>query len=153
MNLHVQMNNEVALRPAKVVIAVLRSKGCVALGLRHDGTWALPRGVIKPSETPRTASVRALAEEVGIMAWAFKDLGSRFYEGERRAYIECQHVAGKLENLQPAKFKEVAWKSEDEVLQLIGDRLFENVAGILKMPQPMRARAIPSWMKAKVDAV
>jgi 8-oxo-dGTP pyrophosphatase MutT (NUDIX family) len=63
------------LRPAAVVVAVIpdaERRPCFVItrrasGLRsHGGQWALPGGRLDPGESPETAALRELEEEVGL---------------------------------------------------------------------------------------
>jgi mutator protein MutT len=62
-------------RPAAVAVVVVpdaEGRAAVVLTLRasglrrHGGQWALPGGRLDPGETPETAALRELEEEVGI---------------------------------------------------------------------------------------
>jgi 8-oxo-dGTP pyrophosphatase MutT (NUDIX family) len=71
-------------RPAAVAVVVVPDadgRAAVVLTLRasglrrHGGQWALPGGRLDPGETPETAALRELAEEVGLNAPADHILG------------------------------------------------------------------------------
>src|SRR3954453_22149805 len=53
------------------VVLTLRASGL----RRHSGQWALPGGRLDPGETPETAALRELAEEVGLTLPADHILG------------------------------------------------------------------------------
>jgi mutator protein MutT len=64
-------------RPAAVAVVVVpdgEGRAAVVLTLRasglrrHGGQWALPGGRLDPGETPETAALRELEEEVGLNA-------------------------------------------------------------------------------------
>jgi mutator protein MutT len=71
-------------RPAAVAVVVVpdeTGKAAVVLTLRasglrrHGGQWALPGGRLDPGETPETAALRELEEEVGLILPAGHLLG------------------------------------------------------------------------------
>jgi mutator protein MutT len=71
-------------RPAAVAVVVVpdeEGRAAVVLTLRasglrrHGGQWALPGGRLDPGETPETAALRELEEEVGLNAPAGHLLG------------------------------------------------------------------------------
>lgn len=71
-------------RPAAVAVVVVpdaEGQAAVVLTLRasglrrHGGQWALPGGRLDPGETPETAALRELEEEVGLNAPADHILG------------------------------------------------------------------------------
>lgn len=71
-------------RPAAVALVVVpdeEGSAAVVLTLRasglrrHGGQWALPGGRLDPGETPETAALRELEEEVGLNAPADHLLG------------------------------------------------------------------------------
>ncbi|MFL6233676.1 MAG: NUDIX hydrolase [Thermoanaerobaculia bacterium] len=71
-------------RPAAVAVVVVpdgEGRATVVLTLRasglrrHGGQWALPGGRLDPGETPETAALRELEEEVGLNAPASHLLG------------------------------------------------------------------------------
>lgn len=72
-----------------VAIALIDAKGRVLLqkrraGGRHGGLWEFPGGKVEPGETPESALVREIAEELGIVV-ALADLRAEGEEAEEPA--------------------------------------------------------------------
>lgn len=54
-----------------VAVALERADGCILMqqrppGKAHAGLWEFPGGKVEPAETPRTALVREVSEELAI---------------------------------------------------------------------------------------
>lgn len=69
----------------------------------HAGQWALPGGRIDPGETPETAALRELAEEVGLQLDSAAVLGRLDDYATRSGYVITPVVvwAGAARELQP----------------------------------------------------
>ncbi len=91
-------------------IAAVRPRG------KPEGTWALPKGLIGPGETPQETALREGWEETGVRARLVSKLGDIRYvytwEGERvfkivSFYLACA-TGGRIGDLPPGMEIEVA---------------------------------------------
>lgn len=99
------------LRPAAVALVVVPAaagRAAVvltrrAMGLRkHGGQWALPGGGLEPGETPETAALRELHEEVGLALPPDHILGCLDDYPTRSGFVITPVVVwGSAEPLQP----------------------------------------------------
>ena len=76
-----QANTE-HLRSAGGVVLAMVEDACytVVLHRREPAEWRLPKGKLRPGETPRQAAVREVEEETGIRAHAGELLGTTEYD-------------------------------------------------------------------------
>ena len=94
----------------ELVFAAIRPQG------RKEGTWALPKGLVDPGETPLEAAVREVAEETGVRATGDRKLGDVRYvytwEGERVfkivSFFLLRAAGGRIGDLPPGMEIEVA---------------------------------------------
>ncbi len=83
---------------------------------KPDGTWALPKGLVDPGETPAEAAIREGFEETGVAGRLVTKLGDVRYvytwEGERVFKIVSFFLAragrGRIGELPPGMEVEVA---------------------------------------------
>jgi 8-oxo-dGTP pyrophosphatase MutT (NUDIX family) len=115
-------------------LAAVRPRG------RREGTWALPKGLIDPAETPAAAAVRETYEESGLHTSVERKLGDVRYvytwEGERVfkivSFFLLRPVGGRLGELPAGMELEVAearWLPLDEAPGLLAYRGEREMAG------------------------
>ena len=124
---------------------------------KHAGQWALPGGRIDAGETPETAALRELAEEVGLALGADAVLGRLDDYPTRSGFVITPVVvwAGAARSLQP---------NPDEVAsihRIPAAEFLRADAPLLDAGDPLRADAPPvlrmpvghSWIAAPSAAV
>ena len=121
---------------------------------RHAGQWALPGGRIDPGETPETAALRELAEEVGLVVDPADVLGRLDDFTTRSGYVITPVVvwAGAGERLTPnaAEVQSVHRIPVEEFLRADAPML-EDLAG---HPHPvLRMPVGTSWIAAPTAAI
>jgi len=116
-----------------VVVRRLRGRWMLAAirpGGRRAGTWALPKGLVGPGESPQTTALREVAEETGVEARLLEKLGDIRYvyswEGERVfkvvSFFLFRYTRGRLGDIPAEHAHEVAearWLPLDEAPALL----------------------------------
>ncbi|MCS7006397.1 MAG: NUDIX domain-containing protein [Thermoleophilia bacterium] len=113
--------------------AVVRSRG------RPPGTWALPKGLVDPGESPAETALREAYEETGVRARLGPKLGDVRYvyswQGERVFKIVSFYLAfaqrGRIGAVPPGMETEIAearWLPLDEVPRLLAYRGEREIA-------------------------
>ncbi len=125
-----QANTEY-LRSAGGVLIVIsnHTRYTVILHRREPAEWRLPKGKLRPGETPRQAAVREVYEETGIRAAAGQLIGTTEYD-----YVEPKTGQGvhkqvlfylmsvprrEVIQVEEATFDEGRWVSVAEAQQLL----------------------------------
>jgi 8-oxo-dGTP pyrophosphatase MutT (NUDIX family) len=109
------------------MVAAIRPRG------KPAGTWALPKGLIGPSERADATALREVTEETGVDGSLVEKLGDVRYvytwAGERIfkvvSFYLVRYRSGRLGNLPPAHRHEVAevrWLALEEAPRLLAYR-------------------------------
>lgn len=87
--------------------------------------WHTPGGKIENNEPAIIAAVRELKEEIGIEATGLQLVGTIVHEAKGDAgnvwvghYFELLSHTGEVQNLEPAKCREIIWCTPDELSAL-----------------------------------
>jgi 8-oxo-dGTP pyrophosphatase MutT (NUDIX family) len=91
-------------------VAAIRPQG------KAEGTWALPKGLIGPGESPEETAVREVEEETGLRGASVRKLGDVRYvytwRGERVfkvvSFFLLRYASGRVGDLPPGMEREVA---------------------------------------------
>jgi 8-oxo-dGTP pyrophosphatase MutT (NUDIX family) len=88
---------------------------------RPEGTWALPKGLVSPGDSPEATALREIAEETGLVGRADGKLGDVKYvytasfaggDGERVfkivSFFLARYSRGRIGDLPPEHAHEVA---------------------------------------------
>jgi 8-oxo-dGTP pyrophosphatase MutT (NUDIX family) len=116
-----------------VVIRRLRGRWWVAAirpAGKPEGTWALPKGLISPGDSPEETALREVAEETGVEGGVEEKLGDVKYvytwAGERIfkivSFFLMRYRRGRIGDLPPEHAHEVAearWLPLDEAPRLL----------------------------------
>ncbi|MEM6956371.1 MAG: 8-oxo-dGTP diphosphatase MutT [Myxococcota bacterium] len=95
-------------RAVLVAAAVVRQAGRILLTKRPakthlGGLWEFPGGKVEASEDPRSAVVRELKEECGVLVRAGAILETVFHRYETKSvlllFYECELIEGEVQNL------------------------------------------------------
>jgi 8-oxo-dGTP pyrophosphatase MutT (NUDIX family) len=104
-------------------------------GGRPEGTWALPKGLISPGDSPEATALREIAEETGLTGRADGKLGDVKYvytasfeggDGERVfkivSFFLARYSSGRIGDLPPEHAHEVAearWLPLEDATRLL----------------------------------
>jgi 8-oxo-dGTP pyrophosphatase MutT (NUDIX family) len=116
-----------------VVVRRLRGRWVLAAirpGGKPPGTWALPKGLISPGESPEATALREVEEETGVRGRLLGKLGDVRYvytwAGERIfkvvSFYLVRYSGGRLGDLPPETAHEVAevrWLPLEEAPRLL----------------------------------
>jgi len=102
-----------------VVVRRLRGRWWLAAirpGGKSEGTWALPKGLVSPGDSPEETALREVAEETGARGSSLGKLGDVRYwfnwEGERVfkvvSFFLVRYEGGRLGDVPPEHRHEVA---------------------------------------------
>ena len=120
-----------------VVAAIVTSDEGVLLGRRRDGKplWTFIAGAMEGKETPQETAVRECMEETGLPIVAGGVIGERDHPktGRHMVYVACQPVNGTDVVVgDPEELVEVAWRSPEDLDELMPFGVFEPVADHLR---------------------
>lgn len=118
-----------------VVIGIVHLNGRFAFLQRTNGDWTFPSGKVEPGETPQDACTREITEETGLTARIQSYLGHRDFGDTHIDYFGCDYVSGDLGITEPDKFTEADWKTADDIIALVGDKLFPSAKDFLLRQQ------------------
>ena len=118
-----------------IVIGIVRFGDHFAFLQRVNGDWTFPSGKVEMGETAIDACVREIKEETDLDVQVTAHLGSREQGDMTFDYLACDYVAGDLTLAEPDKFKEASWKTADEIISLVGDKLFPAAKDFLLSPR------------------
>jgi 8-oxo-dGTP pyrophosphatase MutT (NUDIX family) len=121
-----------------IVVRRLRGRWWVAAirpGGKSEGTWALPKGLISPGDSPEETAIREVAEETGIAGWADGKLGDVKYvytanfeggNGERIfkvvSFFLIRYARGRIGDIPPEhahEVDEVRWLPLEDAPRLL----------------------------------
>ena len=116
-----------------IVVRRLRGRWWLAAirpGGKPDGTWALPKGLVSPGDSPEETALREVAEETGIEGRLDGKLGDVKYvytwEGERIfkivSFFLVRYRRGRIGDIPPEHAHEVAearWLPLEEAPRLL----------------------------------
>ena len=144
----------------EVVVAVIVKNDHVALVLRSvpEGNlmWQFPSGKIERGEVQKSAVVREVREETGLICQPCRKLGER-WAPERPVklhYWICDYLSGNLEVKTPREIREVRWASGKGSLNLITSDIYEPLkVFLLQLPEEWTtlrtARTATTWNKTE----
>lgn len=100
---------------------------------KPPGTWALPKGLVDPGESPQATALREVAEETGVEARLAGKLGDVRYVYTRRgtrvfkvvSFYLLRYSSGRLGKLPPGMEREVAearWLPLEDASRLLAYR-------------------------------
>ena len=89
----------------------------------------LPKGHIKPGETPEDTALREIKEETGIKGEIVTKLTKEYFEKENEKVYVQYFLIKKIKKNNPKENREVKWLIEESALQLLS---FEGSRNILK---------------------
>jgi len=113
-----QVSLEIIRHPGGTVIAAVDSHNqvCLLRQYRHavnDFIWEVPAGKLEPEEFPLTTAQRELAEEAGLLADRWIELGTIYstpgFCNERLYLYLAQNLTPTSRTLQPDEYIEVHW--------------------------------------------
>jgi 8-oxo-dGTP pyrophosphatase MutT (NUDIX family) len=108
-------------------VAAIRPQG------KAEGTWALPKGLIGPGESPEETAVREVEEETGLRGASVRKLGDVRYvytwRGERVfkvvSFFLLRYGQGRIGDIDPSMRLEVAearWLPLEDASRLLAYR-------------------------------
>jgi 8-oxo-dGTP pyrophosphatase MutT (NUDIX family) len=114
-------------------LAVIRPQG------KPERTWALPKGLVGPGESPEETALREVEEETGLTVLSVAKLGDTRYVytwgGERVfkvvSFFLFRYRSGRIGEIAPAMRREVAearWLPLDEAPKLLAYRGEREIA-------------------------
>lgn len=106
----------------EVVAGVIEDRGKILICRRrgdqaHPLKWEFPGGKLEPGESPETALVRELDEELGIEASIGPEL-MRYqfsYAGEKPILLSFRGVAAWRGQIENRIFQEILWVAREEL--------------------------------------
>jgi 8-oxo-dGTP pyrophosphatase MutT (NUDIX family) len=107
---------------------------------KPEGTWALPKGLVSPGDSPEETALREVAEETGVEGRLDGKLGDVKYvytwDGERIfkivSFFLVRYSRGRIGSLPPEHAHEVAevrWLPLDEAPRLLAYKGEREMAG------------------------
>ena len=90
-------------------------------GAHGEGTWSIPGGHLEFGETPEECAIRETYEETGVKVKDpyFLTITNDFHTKENKHYVTLFMIGtyekGEPQIMEPDKFEEVKWITEEEL--------------------------------------
>lgn len=113
----------------KCVVAIIKNENDEILLEDHvkTGSWTMPGGKIDKGEDVNKALIRELFEELGILAYRYREymqtliedieypVGSGNFSSFYQNYYVIDEYKGKIENKEPQKHLHLEWSKPEDI--------------------------------------